>query len=152
MLPVVSRHQRLPRLWLDPVKWWAIGFSFQLAINQQSVCTSSAWLLPPGQGRPVTCTAQSKLTLSMCFGWWETNWCFPRKKKAYNELKLRKNKWGLLFSPTLENKPKTMEYSCMFLCSLSIGRRHAMCCYLNKQIFKTKRRSRPLNNLRMCRE
>ena len=47
----VTPHQRLPQLRLDPVRWWAIGFSFQLAINQQSVCTSSAWLLPPGQGR-----------------------------------------------------------------------------------------------------
>ena len=63
VVPVISRHQRLPRLWLDPVKWWAIGFSFQLAINQQSVCTSSAWLLPPGQGRLSSCTSGYKIVL-----------------------------------------------------------------------------------------
>ena len=71
VVPVVSRHQRLPRLWLDPVKWWAIGFSFQLAINQQSVCTSSAWLLPPGQGRPTqgrTCISTPRAANQLSYG------------------------------------------------------------------------------------
>ena len=50
-LPVVSRHQRLLRLRLDPVKKRAIGFSFQLAINRHQLDTSRARLLPPGQGQ-----------------------------------------------------------------------------------------------------
>ena len=73
VVPVISRHQRLPRLWLDPVKWWAIGFSFQLAINQQSVCTSSAWLLPPGQGRLNSSVSGHKIVITVWSFLWATS-------------------------------------------------------------------------------